>query len=153
MTTYLTRAELGKLFPGNPKAVIAFDEQQRAIGDVSTSLASNAEATTALQDATVITLSPNATLTNERVLQLDGTLYANDDGSTLTLGVRNPVTLNGGYRCTFNLRADTNLDFPASGQVLVDAGPYADDTAAATDGIAVGQIYRKTDGTVAWRVS
>lgn len=153
MTTYLTRAELGKLFPGNPKAVIAFEEQQRQVADVTTSLASNTDATTALQDATVLTLSPNATFTNERVLQLDGSLFANDDGQHLTLGVRNPIILNGGYRCTFNLLADTNLDLPASGQVLVDAGPYADDADAADDGIAVGQIYRKSDGTVAWRVS
>jgi len=153
MTTYLTRAELGRLFPGNPKAVIAFDQQQRQIADVSVSLASNADATTALQDATVLTLSPNATFTNERVLQLDDTLYAKDDGQFLTLGVRNPVVLNGGYRCTFNLLADTSLDLPASGQVLVDAGPYADDAGAAADGVAVGQIYRKTDGTVAWRLA
>lgn len=153
MTTFLTRAELGRLFPGNPKAVIAFDEQQRQLGDIMVTSASNAEATTAIQDATVLTLSPNATFTNERVLQLDETLYANDDGQHLTLGVRNPIKLNGGYRCTFNLIADTNLDLPASGQVLVDAGPYADDTAAATDGIEIGQIYRKSDGTVAWRVA
>ena len=153
MTTLLTRAELGRLFPGNPKAVIAFEAQQRVIGDVTTSLASNTEATSALQDATVITLSPNASLTNERVLQIDDSLYANDDGEKLTLGVVNPITLNGGYRLAINIPADTYLDAPNSGALLVDAGPFADDAAAAAGGVSVGQFYRVTGGTVAWRVS
>lgn len=30
-------------------------------------------------------------------------------------------------------------------------GPYADDAAAATGGVAVGELYRVTGGTVAWR--
>lgn len=153
MTTILTRAELARLFPGNPKAVIAFESQQRALGDVTTTLASSTAETTAIQDATVLTLSPNASFNNERVLKLDGTLYAVDDDSSLTLGVRAPVTLNGAYRCTFNLIADTNLDLPTTGRVLVDAGPFDDDIAAATGGVGVGQIYRKSDGTVVWRLT
>lgn len=32
-------------------------------------------------------------------------------------------------------------------------GPYADDAAAAASGISVGEIYLKSGGTVAWRVS
>lgn len=32
-------------------------------------------------------------------------------------------------------------------------GPFADDAAAATGGVAVNSAYRKTGGTVAWRVS
>lgn len=153
-TTFLNRWELQKLFPDNPKAVIAFDYQQQAIQATTTALASNVDATGALQDATVITLSPNDALTNERVLQLDpDSLKAVDSGNTLTLSLRYPIKLNGGYRCTFNLLADTNVDMPAQGALLIDAGPYADDTAAAADGIEIGQIYRKNGGTVVWRVA
>jgi hypothetical protein len=153
MSTTLTRAELAKLFPGNPKAVLAFDYQQQQLADVTTTLASSADATTALQDATVITLSPNATFSNERVLQIDGTLFGIDDGEKLTLGVLIPITLNGGYRLGINISADTYLDAPVSGVLLVDAGPFADDTAAASGGVDVGQVYRKSDGTMAWRVA
>ena len=32
-------------------------------------------------------------------------------------------------------------------------GPYADDTAAASGGVAVGAIYKETNGTLRWRVS
>jgi hypothetical protein len=34
---------------------------------------------------------------------------------------------------------------------LTPPGPYADDTAAAAAGVAVGQLYRVTGGTLAWR--
>ncbi|RTL05375.1 hypothetical protein EKK58_08220 [Candidatus Dependentiae bacterium] len=39
------------------------------------------------------------------------------------------------------------------GVAVAVPGPYADDTAAAAANVAVGDLYRKTGGTVAWRVS
>lgn len=39
------------------------------------------------------------------------------------------------------------------GKGLVYPGPYADDAAAAAGGVAVAESYRKTGGTLAWRVS
>ena len=33
------------------------------------------------------------------------------------------------------------------------AGPFADDAAAKTGGVAVGSLYRKPDGTLGWRQS
>lgn len=35
----------------------------------------------------------------------------------------------------------------------VNAGPFADDAAAGAGNIPVGGLYRKPDGTIAWRVS
>lgn len=36
---------------------------------------------------------------------------------------------------------------------IIIPGPYANDTEASTAGIVINAIYRKSDGTVAWRQS
>lgn len=156
----LNRAEISKLFPGNPKAVISYDELQRQVATNATTGATNVASTVELQNATAITLSPNDALVNERILNVgDGlTIIDNGAGSTVVIGLEFLITLLGGYPLTFNLLADTNLTLPTDGRVIVDsdisylsAGPFANDAAAATGGIAVGQIYKKTGGDVVWR--
>lgn len=53
----------------------------------------------------------------------------------------------GGLNAPFRIEDSTNAVF------ALLAGPFADDTAAAAGGVGVGFAYRKTGGTVAWRVS
>lgn len=131
--TQVTYADLSGIKGMTPKLLRFFsglfsDTQsagQRA--DAAAAAAGGAAAATgAIQNATVLTLSPNAAFTNERVLQLDPTYF-------------------------------TVTDTGANGQFVIGfippvaPGPYADDAAAATGGVAVGSIYRKTGGDVVWR--
>lgn len=52
------------------------------------------------------------------------------------------------------LLTDTTTRFGATVPVFLTLpGPYANDAAAAAAGVAVGEAYRVTGGTVAWRVS
>lgn len=155
MSTPVTRADLEQLKGISPKLLRAFADLFVDTAGISETVAGQVAATGAIQNATVITLSSNAAFSNERVLVLDPTLFVVTDGGPgedLAVTLVNVILLNGGYSCTLNLRADTNLDMPASGRVpsSVD-GPYADDTAAAAAGIGIGEWYAKTGGTLVWR--
>ncbi len=152
----LTRDDLSRAFPNNPKVVRAFEQLFAQGAAVATVQTAQTDATQALDQATVVTLSPNDTFSNERVLGVDGnTMAIQDTGTQVILSLINNVLTNGGYSCTFNLASDTALDLPSSGRVLTDAflsdGPYASDAAAASGGVAVGRPYRRSDGVVAWR--
>lgn len=156
----LNRDDLTRLFPNNPKAVLAFEALFFQAKSASDGVTAGVASTDAIKDAAVITLSGNTEFTSERVLAsnpLELQLQDGGPGSTLTLVLVNNVTTQGGYSCVFNLASDTALDLPSSGMVLTDAflseGPFADDTAAAASGVAVGRPYRRSDGVVAWRVT
>lgn len=158
MTTRVTRALLSEITK-NPQ-LLQFFEQLFATGQSnSDTIAGQVDATGAIQDATVLTLSGNAALNNERVLALDPALFTVTDegpGGRLLVTLLAGIAVNGGYRLTFNLLADTNLTLPPDGRVLesmVTPADYADDAAAAAAGIQVGEAYRKTGGTIAWRVA
>jgi len=156
MTTRITYADLGSLQGISPKLLRAFAELFVDTAAAIESANGAVEATGALQNATAITLSPNAALNNERILNLGTgfTVQDNGPGETLDVSLTFLITTNGGYACTFNLLADTNLNLPPTGTVPSSAvGPYADDTAAAAAGVAIGEWYGKTGGTVAWRVT
>jgi hypothetical protein len=52
------------------------------------------------------------------------------------------------------LLTDTNITMPPAGRLLaanITAATYANDAAAAADGIAVGEAYRQPLGIVTWR--
>lgn len=151
MTT-LTRADLSKVFGDNPKVISAFETVLKAVGDGEVAQALNVAATAALQDATVITLSPNDTLNNERVLQQGHGISLTDTGSALIIALAYAFYINGGFRLTVNLLADTDLNVPFSGTAMVAenirspqlaaSASYANDAAAAAGGVVVGQFYR-----------
>lgn len=157
--TTVTRADLQKI-TNDPK-VLRWLEGLAGIGKSnSDAIAGLTDATQGITAATALTLSNNAALDNERVFTPDPTAFTVTDGGPggqYTLSLINLIALNGGFACTFNLAADTNLDLPPTGRVMTTdfqfPGPFADDAAAATGGVAVNSIYRKTGGTVAWRVS
>ena len=156
----LNRNDLTQLFPNNPKAVLAFEALFFQAKAASDGVTAGVASTDAIKDATVLTLSGNSEFTQERILATDPNtiiLQDNGPGATLLLALVNNVVTNGGYSCVFNLASDTAVNLPSSGTLLTDAflsdGPYADDAGAAAGGVAVGRPYRKTGGTVSWRVA
>lgn len=143
----LLRYLLAKHFGNDERTIAAFEQLNNIVVDSQASLAANVEATDALQDATVITLSPNATLTNERVLQLEPGLEAVDDGVFLTIRLAD-VARTEGFGVTFIAAGDSQLAVPLVGTVLVKEhigaglGNYANDAAAAAAGVPIDGLYR-----------
>lgn len=158
MATSLTRADLEQSFPNlTPKVRAAIEAIFPQLIVLAQQGDATVAATTGIGNATVLTLSANDAFGNERILAHGtGVVFQdNGPGGTLVIGLANDLHFNGGFRVAFNLLSDTNLDLPASGRVLVDddfaGGPYANDAAAAADGVKVGQIYRGPMGAVVWR--
>lgn len=153
----LTREDLYKAFPNQPKVVRAFEALFRLNAATTDTIGADTGTTSALTDATVITLSANDVLTNERILFVDAqgfTLNDQGPGKKIILGLVNLIQKSQGCALFFNLEEDTALDLPASGRVVAlpdDATTFADDAAAAAGGILVGSIYRKAGGAVNWR--
>lgn len=148
------RSDLTNAFPGNPKMQKAVEQLFERVTSTSAAVTAGVGATTALVDATVITLSPNEALGNERVLAVDPASLVLTDGGpgeTIRLALRYPIATNG-YAVTLNFNADANIAMPLAGRVPSSAdGPYANDAAAAAAGIEIGEWYAVTGGSVAWR--
>lgn len=163
MTSTFNREDLYKLQGMTPRLARGLESLSQTLTDTSAAVTAGVEATQGIANATVLTLSPNDAFANERILAVGDGLGLEDDGAgnNLVIRLRYVIKTNGGYRCTFNLLADTNLTLPTDGTVAttVFPGPYANDSAAAADGVAVGEAYRltaaagATNGTIAWRVS
>ena len=144
----LLRHLLAKHFPGDERTVAAFEELNNIVLDSQSSLAANVEATSALQDATVLTLSANETLTNERILKLASGLEAVDDGQFLTIQLKD-VARTENFGVTLIAQGDSQLAVPLVGTVLVKEhigaqvfGNYANDAAAAAAGVPIDGLYR-----------
>lgn len=157
MTTRVSRADLEQLKGISPQLIRFFEELFLDGQSTKASVEGAVASTGAIQNATVITLSPNAAFGNERILVLDPAQFQVVDdgpGGNLSVALVSVVNTNGGFQCTFNLEADTNLNLPSEGRVPSSAdGPFADDAAATAAGVQVGEWYAKTGGTVAWRVA
>jgi hypothetical protein len=167
----IPRDMLAEAFPGQPRLVAAFEEQSVKVEEASAAVSTQKEATDALEDAYFLTLSPNATLKNERVLDLGEGLQAIDDGTLLKISVSNAVAhVEGDQPVTFLATGSTTLLLPVSGTLatrsgaetfsnktlqapkLAGLGDFADDAAAATGGVPVGGVYR-TGSALKVRVS
>lgn len=163
----LNRDALTKALNGDRRLVQAFEQQALAVGEAQDAVTVQADATEALQDATVLTLSPNATLTNERVLKLGDGVRAADDGTYLTLYVDDRFAhVAGGFRVDLTAQGDTAVVLPLGGMLATTDGDetltnktlvapvvsgiatYANDAAAAAGGIPVGGIYRTATGLI-----
>lgn len=152
----LTRADLAAAFNGNEKLIRAFEKVLLTVAsnkDISTS---TAEATTELQDATAVTLSPNVTLNNERILAVASPLALDDQGpgNDVVIGMVIDLTFPTIHALIINLLTDTNITLPPTGRLLaadITNVTYANDAAAAAAGIAVGEAYRQPAGVVTWR--
>lgn len=152
MTTKVTRDDLQRLQGMTPKLLRALEELFVDTAAAGETAAGAVAATGAIQNATVLTLSSNAAFNNERVLSGGDGITLTVDDATAIISLANLIVLQGGFKCTFNLMADTSIDLPTSGRVgLADPGLYADDAAAAAAGVQVGELYRKASGVVSWR--
>jgi hypothetical protein len=155
MTT-LTRQQIAEIVGHDFRKILAFETLQQSVQELTGTTATNVGATTALQDATVITLSPNDTFSQERVLSVGEGMTITDTGpnANVIIGLLYHIILNGGYRLTFNLLSDTNLSLPPLGTLLESTlwgGPYSTDALAAAGGVPLGAPYRAPAGVVKWR--
>lgn len=156
----LPRDQLVEALNGNLRLAAAFEDQALAVDDVVEAVGTTAAATEALNEATVLVLSPNTAFTNERIVQAGTGIDIVDDGSHVTIKVDADVPIVSGGAVKFFSTAATNLLLPKSGTLATLAGAetlanktiqkpkistygdFADDTAAATGGVPVGGIYR-----------
>lgn len=162
----LNRDALTRALNGDRRLVAAFEQQAQAVGETQEAVTVQAVATEALQDATVLTLSPNGALTNERVLKLGDGVRADDDGTYLTLSVDDRFAhVAGGFRVDLAAEGDTAVVLPLGGVLatlsgeetltsktlnaavlvaaILNASEYATDAAAAAGGVPVGGLYLK----------
>ena len=156
----IQREVLDKVFAGDKRAIASFEQQQRAIAGIDGAITASVAGTAALKDASVITLSPNADLTNEYVLSFGrGMTFNTDTPGKLILATDGP-NVNGGFAVQFTVSGDSQLSLPLAGIVATRAntetfsnktldkpklsglGDYADDVAAAAALVPVGGVYR-----------
>lgn len=127
---------------------------------VEATQAAQVAATDAMDQASVLTLSPNTAFRNERVLQLGAGLKGTEDGYSFSLSLDGVAKVEGGFVCQLNVVGDTSVTVPLRGLLattsnretltnktlsapaLAGLGNYADDAAAASGGVAVGGMYR-----------
>lgn len=155
------RDALFQALNGDRSLVAAFEQQAETITEVQQVAQSNLQGTEAIQEATVLTLSPNASFTNERILRMGQGVRMVDDGTYLTISANDEVPeVQGGFQVILSAQSDTIVVLPESGTLATRSNPetltnktlaaprlssvpdYADDAAAAAGGVAVGQIYR-----------
>lgn len=144
-----TRNALQRAFPSaSPDVIIALETLFRAVDGNTVGIGTGAAATSQLQDATVLTLSSNDAFTNERIVEGGRGIQLTDTGAALIISMIANIVLNGGYKLTVNLPADSNLTVIQSGTIMIEEAPmvevdnYANDAAAATGGVPVNGMYR-----------
>ena len=167
-TFFIARDDLAQAFP-NMRAVRQFETMQQRVEDTAETTGANVEATGALAQASFVTLSPNAELPNEYVLQVGEGLALTTETGVLRLTSDAPV-VDGGFRVRLIASADSELVLPPGGVLstrdgqetlrnkeleapyLAEVDDYADDAAAAAGGVEIGQLYR-TGSAVMVRVA
>lgn len=150
---------------------LAFENQQQTLATVSEASSQAVSATQALKDAAFVTLSSNAELPNERVLQLGDGLEAVISADTVLIRLsEDGARATGGFKVTFIATGESTVAVPLTGilatrenvetltnktlsapsmTALVNA---SSDASAASAGVPVGGVYR--DGsTLKVRVS
>lgn len=144
----------------NPRLIVAFEQQARAVVETQETVSTTLGATDALQDATFLTLSPNATLTNERIFRAGrGIAFDLTDESLIVKTSEAVPAVEGGYPVNLLAEGPTSLALPLSGVLATTDQPemlsnktlelprlsgvvnYADDAAAAAGGVPVGGVY------------
>lgn len=171
MADFTIRREVLERVFGQKDAARAFENQQAMLATVAEVQTSNVADTARLNDAAFVTLSANAELPNERVLQLGDGLEMIVGDTTVLLRVNDDTArATGGHRVTFIATGDTNVAVPLTGVLatrdnaetlanktlaapkLSGLADAADDAAAATAGVPVGGVYR-TGSALKFRVA
>lgn len=158
---FLSRRDLDANFKGDIRLLKAFEQQSQLVEQNTAATAAVVAATDTLANATYVTLSANAELPNERVLQagLGISLVVSGDAVVVRTSAIVP-TINGGFAATFTVSGVTNVALPLSGRLattegaevlsnktlatprLSGLGDYANDAAAAAGGVPIGGVYR-----------
>ena len=118
MTDYtIPRDQIAKVF-ARPRDQAAFEKLVSRFAEVDAQTVLAVEATQALADASFVTLSPNAELPNERVLQLGEGLVADVDAGTITLGLSEEAArVSGGFLATFVVEGEAMVVLPLTGRL------------------------------------
>jgi hypothetical protein len=148
----LPRDLLAKYFGKDPRLLFAFEQQAQVVQNHDESLTNNVAATTALADASVLTLSPNNSLNNEYVMgDGDGT-NVNANAGKVQIDVDDSVARVSGGAVQFIPPTRVTLALPAQGTLLSDSVPpsfgglvnAATDSAAASAGVPVNGVYHNS---------
>lgn len=165
------RSMLGRYFSDNPRLMVLFEDTITKAETASTAVTANVAATGAMDQASVLTLSPNASFQNEFVLSLGSGLVGITGPNSYTLKLADTVpTIEGGFGLSFTVAGQSNVVVPITGQLATTSNTEtlkrktldapsvsglvnaANDAAAATAGVPVLGVYR--DGsTLKVRVS
>ena len=167
-TFFIPRADLSRVF-GNPAVVRQFEELQQTVATSEEATTASVDATVALKDASYVTLSANAELSNERVFAVSAGL-ALDTATPGRVTLTSNVFSDNGWPVELVASGATSVALPATGVLATRAGAEtftnktlnapklsglvdaADDAAAATAGVPVGGIYR-TGGSLKVRIA
>jgi len=156
-----TREMLFRAFNGDARMVAAFEAQTQTVQDNADAVGTGTEATTNIQNATVVTLSANDVFENERILLVGPGLAIDDNGSNVVIRIADDgVTTTGGFSVNMSAQGVTNVVMPISGTIstlaggetlsnktldapsLANLGNYANDGAASSGGVPIGGMYR-----------
>ncbi len=115
---------------GNNRAVTVIERMGQTLTDTSAATTANVADTQTLKDAAFVTLSANADLPNERVLQFGRGIAADITSGSVTLRVDHNVPIvAGGFSVSFVAAGDSQLGLPPAGtlatQEWVAAQGYA----------------------------
>lgn len=144
----LRRDLLAAAFNGDERLIRAFEEMGEAAEASQNTLETTVGATGALQDAYVLTLSPNDVFTNERIFTAGDGIALDNDGELLTVTVTGRAkALN--YDINLIAEGETTLNVPLEAAHLIGdvnpsgviPGSYASDAAASAGGVPVGGLY------------
>jgi hypothetical protein len=146
MNLRIPRYLLERHFAGDKRMIAQFEEMNNAVVDTQGQTVANVAATELLQDATVIVLSSNGAFTNERVLKLGDGLEAVEDGTFVTVSLKD-VARSQDYGVTFIAEGDSQIFVPLAGTMVTfehagdKLGNYASDAAAAAGNVPIGGLY------------
>ncbi len=168
---FLSRRDLNANFKGDIRLLRAFEQQSQLVEANTEATAVAVAATDTLKEATYVTLSANAELPNERVLQAGSGIRLVTTGDAVIVQTSAIIpTINGGFGATFTVSGVTNVALPLSGRLATTEnaetlsnktlaspkvsglGDYADDAAAAAGGVPITGLYR-TGSAVKVRVA
>ena len=113
MTFFIRRDTLMRVF-GDERDARQFEVLQQTVSETSEASTAGVAATQKLSEATFLTLSPNAELTNEKVLTLgDGLTFCPCDSNQVKISAK--VRTSGGWGATFATTGETNVALPLTG--------------------------------------
>jgi hypothetical protein len=156
----IRREDLAAVF-GNPRLVVAFEEQAAAVERTSQTATEAKDTSSSIAVATVLVLSANDVFENERIVTAGDGIELVDDGTRLTVRISDlAARVSGDGGLNFIITGATDLILPLAGTLaslegvetlsgktlatptLSGLSDYANDAAAAGGGVPVEGVYR-----------